>query len=85
MDTNWIPPSPIVFLFNGAEELFLFGAHGFITTHKWRNSLGVVINILRLSVSSTAMTWFAHPWIAYAMFVPASLAGHPPELLGQKP
>lgn len=23
VDANWVPPSPVIFLFNGAEELFL--------------------------------------------------------------
>lgn len=23
IDSNWVPPRPIIFLFNGAEELFL--------------------------------------------------------------
>lgn len=45
VDTNWIPPAPLVFLFNGAEEVFLLGAHGFITAHRWKDSLGAVINI----------------------------------------
>lgn len=45
VNTNWIPPAPLVFLFNGAEEVFLLGAHGFITGHRWKDSLGAVINI----------------------------------------
>ena len=45
VDTNWIPPAPLVFLFNGAEEVFLLGAHGFITAHRWKDSLGAVLNI----------------------------------------
>lgn len=23
IDSNWVPPQPVIFLFNGAEELFL--------------------------------------------------------------
>lgn len=45
VDTNWLPPAPLVFLFNGAEEVFCLGAHGFITAHRWKDSLGAVINI----------------------------------------
>lgn len=45
VDTNWQPPAPLVFLFNGAEEVFCLGAHGFITAHRWKDALGAVINI----------------------------------------
>ncbi|XP_022725833.1 endoplasmic reticulum metallopeptidase 1-like [Durio zibethinus] len=45
IDSGWIPPRPIVLLFNGAEELFMLGAHGFVRTHKWRDSIGAFINV----------------------------------------
>ncbi|XP_015572239.3 endoplasmic reticulum metallopeptidase 1 [Ricinus communis] len=44
-DSGWVPPRPIIFLFNGAEELFMLGAHGFMKTYKWRNSIGASINV----------------------------------------
>ncbi|KAI4385299.1 hypothetical protein MLD38_003343 [Melastoma candidum] len=45
VDSGWIPPKPIIFLFNGAEELFMLGAHGFMRTNKWRDSIGAAINV----------------------------------------
>ncbi|GBG76233.1 hypothetical protein CBR_g21981 [Chara braunii] len=40
------PPSvPLIFLFNGGEEIYSMGAHGFMRQSKWRDDIGAVINL----------------------------------------
>ncbi|XP_058103302.1 uncharacterized protein LOC131246870 isoform X1 [Magnolia sinica] len=45
VDSGWLPPRPVILLFNGAEELFMLGSHGFMETHRWHDSVGAFINV----------------------------------------
>ncbi|KAI3966619.1 hypothetical protein MKW92_024597 [Papaver armeniacum] len=46
VDSSWVPPQPVILLFNGAEELFSwYGSHGFAKTHRWQSTIGAFINI----------------------------------------
>lgn len=45
VDSGWVPKQPIIFLFNGAEELFMVGSHGFMKTHTWTKTIGAFINL----------------------------------------
>lgn len=69
------PPSvnrlqrPVVFLFNGAEEPLLAGAHGFMTTHRWAGSIAAHINLEAVG-SGDSYTLFrlgpGNTWLAKA-------------------
>ncbi|KAJ4822548.1 hypothetical protein Tsubulata_050090 [Turnera subulata] len=78
IDSGWTPPRPIIFLFNGAEELFLLGAHGFMKTHRWHDSIGASINVeasgtggLDLVCQSGPGAW---PSLVYAQSAPYPMA-----------
>ncbi|XP_008445498.2 uncharacterized protein LOC103488498 isoform X1 [Cucumis melo] len=45
VDSGWVPPRPVIFLFNGAEELFMLGAHGFMEKHRWHDTIGAFVNV----------------------------------------
>lgn len=60
---------PIIFLFNGAEEVILQGAHSFITQHKWSTNIICHINLESLG-SGREYHLFRlgpnNPWLAHA-------------------
>ncbi|GAV66496.1 Peptidase_M28 domain-containing protein [Cephalotus follicularis] len=75
IDSGWVPRRPIIFLFNGAEELFLLGAHGFMKTHRWRDSIGASINVeasgtggLDLVCQSGPTSWSSHVYAESAVY-----------------
>lgn len=60
---------PIVFLFNGAEEVILQGAHSFVTQHKWGHDIAAHINLKSIgSGKAYHLFWIGpnSPWLAYA-------------------
>ncbi|XP_051144524.1 uncharacterized protein LOC127260697 isoform X2 [Andrographis paniculata] len=67
VDSGWIPPRPIIFLFNGAEELFMLGSHGFMTTHRWRNTIGAFIDVEASGTGGTDLVCQSGPgyWPSY--------------------
>ncbi|KAG2706640.1 hypothetical protein I3760_05G113100 [Carya illinoinensis] len=75
VDSGWVPPRPIVFLFNGAEELFMLGSHGFMKTHKWHDTVGAFINVeasgtggLDLVCQSGPGSWPSHVYAQSAVY-----------------
>eukprot|EP00850_Spirogloea_muscicola_P003247 SM000013S26416 [mRNA] locus=s13:192323:194900:- [translate_table: standard] len=45
VDGDLAPAAPVVLLFNGGEEIFMVGAHGFVSSHPWAATIGAVINL----------------------------------------
>lgn len=60
---------PIVFLFNGAEEVILSGAHSFVTQHPWAQSIVAHINLESLGSGDYYHLFRLgpnNPWLAHA-------------------
>lgn len=76
VDSGWSPPRPVIFLFNGAEELFMLGSHGFITTHHWRDTIGAFINIEATGTGGTDLVCQSGPG-SWPSFIYAQSAIYP--------
>ncbi|XP_020260937.1 endoplasmic reticulum metallopeptidase 1 isoform X1 [Asparagus officinalis] len=81
VDSSWVPPRPLIFLFNGAEELFLLGSHGFAKAHKWIDTVGAFINLeasgtggLDLVVQSGPGSWPSYVYVQSAKYPMANSA-----------
>lgn len=83
-----IPRHNIVFLFNGAEETGLKGAHAFITQHPWRHNITGLINLDSTGAGGKEILFQAgpdSPWMAktYAKYAPHPYASSMGEELFQ--
>ncbi|KAF5182275.1 Endoplasmic reticulum metallopeptidase, partial [Thalictrum thalictroides] len=76
IDSEWVPPRPIIFLFNGAEELFLLGSHGFMKTNKWHSTVGAFINLEASGTGSLDLVCQSGPG-SWPSLVYAQSAIHP--------
>ncbi|GJQ12751.1 hypothetical protein GpartN1_g4542.t1 [Galdieria partita] len=60
---------PVIFLFNGAEETFLNGAHGFVTGWKWIAKVGALLNLESSGSGGLALLFRSGPknaWLSKA-------------------
>ncbi|CAI9093219.1 OLC1v1028664C2 [Oldenlandia corymbosa var. corymbosa] len=76
VDSAWVPHRPVIFLFNGAEELFLLGSHGFMSTHRWRDTLGAVIDVEAGGTGGTDLVCQSGPG-SWPSYIYAQSALHP--------
>jgi len=60
---------PVIFLWNGAEETFLNGAHGFVTGWQWIHKVGALLNVESSGAGGLALLFRSGPknaWLSKA-------------------
>lgn len=68
---------PVVFLFNGAEETFLNGAHGFVTGWRWIKKVGALLNLESSGSGGLALLFRSGPKNAWLSKAYAKGVGRP--------
>lgn len=68
---------PIIFLFNGGEEIVLQASHGFVTQHPWARDAKYVINLDSCGAGGREIMFQTTPLNSYLVDVYARTVPHP--------